>query len=455
MPPNLRTARPIFWLLLAAVLAVAFQKLPLLRGIDGSTPLEVGVQLFALMTLAVLAVRWWLVLSYRSAPGVPDERLPTVTVIVPAFNEGHQVYETLRSLVRSDYPEGRLHVITINDGSRDDTWRWMRRAAEEHSGAIVALDFVENRGKRAALYEGFARAKGEVIVTVDSDSEVLPDTIRNLVAPLARDERVGAVAGNVRVLNREKGLIPRMLDVLFTCSFEFLRAAESQVDTVACCPGALSAYRRSLVEAHKDEWLAQQFLGRPCTIGEDRALTNAILKSGYTSKFQASAIVLTEVPETTRQLSKMLLRWARSNVRETLALGRFVFTNFRLGKKLGARVFFTLSFLRLLSTPFVFFGLLLTLARNPALLPWVFAATIVSGLHQTATYTYSRGGVRALWGVAYSVYSLLCLSWIGTYALFTARRSGWLTRQSVNLPATAAGASSFEARLTASERSTA
>src|SRR5690606_27789221 len=221
---------------------------------------------------------------------------------VPAYNEGQQVLKTLRSLARSDYPRQKLRIVAINDGSVDDTWHRIRQGAREFSDCVIALNCRTNQGKRAALYEGFGYARGDVIVTVDSDSEVLPDTLRNLVSPLVRDARVGAVAGNVRVLNRDQGVIPAMLDVSFTYAFEFLRASQCRVDTVFCCPGALSAYRRQLVEECKDEWMAQTFCGRPAHIGEDRALTNLVLRMGSLVRFQANAIVLTEVPTRTPQL---------------------------------------------------------------------------------------------------------------------------------------------------------
>src|SRR5690554_1548590 len=310
---------------------------------QGGTAVTLSVALIAGQLLALAAVgitlwRLYLVATYRPIASVTDDDLPELTVIVPAYNEGEQVLKTLRSLVQSDYPRNKLRIVAVNDGSVDDTWRWMQQGAREFSDCVIALDCRENRGKRAALYEGFGRATGEVIVTVDSDSEVLPDTLRNLVSPLVRDARVGAVAGNVRVLNRDQGVIPAMLDVSFTYSFEFMRASQCRVDTVHCCPGALSAYRRSLVESCKDEWLAQTFCGRPAAIGEDRAMTNLVLRQGFLVRFQANAVVLTEVPTRTAQLCRMYLRWARSNVRETLVMASFVFTRFRRESALGARV---------------------------------------------------------------------------------------------------------------------
>ena len=127
-----------------------------------------------------------------------------------------------------------------------------------------------------------------------------------MVAPFA-DARVGAVAGRVTVLNRDT-FIGRMLDVQFAVSFDFLRAAQSQYGTVMVCPGALSAFRRAVIVPRLDGWMVQRFLGRPVGHGEDQALTNVVLQTGYDTLYQNNAIVRTLVPDRYRQLSRMLLR---------------------------------------------------------------------------------------------------------------------------------------------------
>lgn len=403
-----------------------------------------AAQVLAIAAVGITVWRLWLVATYRPVPATDDAELPELTVIVPAYNEGAQVLRTLQSLAASDYPAKKLRIIAVNDGSVDDTWLWIQRGARQFPDLVLALNCPENRGKRAALYEGFGRARGEVIVTVDSDSEVLPDTLRNLVAPFQRDPNVGAVAGNVRVLNRDAGPIPAMLDVSFTYSFEFMRASQCRVDTVICTPGALSAYRRDLVEQCKDEWLAQTFCGRPANIGEDRAMTNLILRAGCSVRFQSNAIVLTEVPTRTPQLCKMMLRWARSNVRETIVMATFLFRKFREGSALGARVNLVWSILALVLAPFLFVSVLLVLWKNPAALGPILVSALLSALLPAIVFSVSRSPRGALWAFPYAIYNFLCLSWITPYALLTPHRSGWLTRQLPGAPSSPPAAA-FEA----------
>ena len=227
---------------------------------------------------------WW---RYRPFPLLPGP-LPKVTVIIPAYNEGAMVEKAIYSVAASDYPADRLEIFCIDDGSKDDTWKYMQRAQSRCPELIRLIRFPENRGKREALYAGFTQGTGEYFVSVDSDSVIEPATLKQIVAPLLQDPKVGGVAGNVKVYNRSVNLITRMLWVRFVLAFDFLRACQSGYRFVFCTPGALSAYRREAILPILEEWRHQTFLGAHCTIGEDRAFTNLILRQGYDTVYQRS-----------------------------------------------------------------------------------------------------------------------------------------------------------------------
>ena len=293
------------------------------------------MMIFLIINIPVFVWRVVLVLMYRATPPVYNDRLPVCTVVVPAYNEGKQVLTTLRSIANGDYPEDKMDIIVIDDGSIDDTWFWIKKAKKELGSRLKTIRLPRNSGKRHALHEGFKQSRGEVLITVDSDSIVDPQTLRCMVSPFVVNPSVGAVAGNVRVLNTREGVIPRMLDVSFLFSFDFLRASQSMVDTVICTPGALSAYRKDVVLKVLPTWLGQKFFGKPANIGEDRAMTNLILRQGYSVHYQKNATVYTNVPVRYKNLCKMFIRWARSNIRENLVMGTFIFTRFR--KKISNR----------------------------------------------------------------------------------------------------------------------
>jgi len=366
---------------------------------------------------------------YRPIPSVSDAELPYCTVIVPAFNEGRLVYDTLRSVADSDYPKDRIQLIAIDDGSNDDTYAWMQQAKAELGGFLSICQQPENMGKRHALYRGFKLATGEVLVTIDSDSIVDSDTLRNLVSPFVTDPDCGAVAGNVRVLNRRTAIIPKMLNVSFAFSFGFIRSAQSTLGSVLCTPGALSAYRRVAVMNCLEEWVRQTFLGVRTDIGEDRAMTNMILKQGYHVLFQSNALVHTNIPETYRTLRKMFTRWERSNVRENVMMGKFAFTRFREGPMAGPRLLLINQWLTIIAAYPSLIAMLIMIVMHPLL----FISSMISSVFIfsciPAAYFALRHNLRkSIWIFSYNIFYSFSLFWITPYAIVTASRRGWLTR---------------------------
>ncbi|MFA6009955.1 MAG: glycosyltransferase [Desulfobacteraceae bacterium] len=382
------------------------------------------------ITVSELIWRTDLVYHYRPIPGLDDDKLPTVSVIVPAFNEGPQVYKTLESIVASDFPKRKFQIVAVDDGSQDDTWHWIQKAKEDLNGRIITIKLARNQGKRHALNAGFKKSSGDVIVTIDSDSIIETDTLRNLVSPIVTDRKVGAVAGNVRVLNKNAGFIPQMLDVVFVYSFDFVRSSQSMVNTVMCTPGALSAYKRSVVIRVLREWLDQTFLGRPANIGEDRALTNLILREGYKVLFQKNAVVYTEVPVNYVNLCKMFLRWNRSNIREMFSMTRFIFKPFRKESMFGARINLLLGWLTLVKAPIMIVLTWSLIAWEPlTFLPNLLLSVVIFSSLPAGFYGWKYSSFNSFWSYFYGFYSFIGLAWVMPYSLLTPHNSGWLTRE--------------------------
>lgn len=368
-------------------------------------------------------------LKYKAIPSVSDDELPTCTVIVPAYNEGKQVWDTLMSLAKSNYPENKIQLLAVDDGSLDDTWEWMQDAKEKLGNRLEIYKQPKNQGKRHALYRGFQLGTGEIFVTVDSDSIVTPDTLRNLVSPFVTDKQCGAVAGNIRVLNNKKEMLPKMLDVSFVMSFEFVRSAESRLNSVLCTPGALAAYRSSAVHNCLPEWINQTFMGQPSDIGEDRAMTNMILKQGKHVLFQRNAVAYTNVPEKYPGLYKMFIRWGRSNVRENIAMAKYVFTNFKPESKFGSRLLFLAQSLRIImSYPMVLFMLFFVLIHPLLFLGSTLLSILIISTFSVMFYAHRYEIKESIWAYTYSILYTFGLFWITPYAIATANRRGWLTR---------------------------
>lgn len=388
------------------------------------------------VSLSLLAIKGsffvynlYLYLRYKPVKSVSDELLPTLTIIVPAYNEGKLVWDTLMSLAASKYPESKLQILAIDDGSKDDTWYWMQQAKQKLGNRLDIYQQPENKGKRHALYRGFNLGTGDVFVTVDSDSVVKDNTLRNLVSPLVTNTDCGAVAGNVRVLNNKKSVIAKMLNVSFVLSFEFIRSAESSLGSVLCTPGALAAYRREAVFACLPEWINQTFMGQPSDIGEDRAMTNMIMKQGYHILFQRNAYVLTNVPEKYKGLYKMFIRWGRSNVRENLMMAKFVFKKFRVKPKFGTRLLFLNQSLSIaLSYPFILLMAYLIVSYPLLFLSSTLLGILIMSSFPVLFYAKKYSFKESFYAYSYSMLYTFGLFWITPYAIATASKRGWLTR---------------------------
>jgi hyaluronan synthase len=388
-----------------------------------------SLAVYGMMHYAALVWRICLWLSYRPMPPIDEAELPTVSVIIPAYNEGALVRKAIDSVTRSCYPHHKLQVIVVDDGSTDDTWEHIYTAASQAPIKVTTIRQSKNRGKRHALYAGFQKATGEVWITVDSDSIVEPDALRNGVGPLAHDKRIGLVAGNVRVLNRNDSLLTRFLKVSFTLSFTFSRAYQTQIRGLLTTPGALSIYRASAVKPVLEKWMNQTFLGVPCLTGEDRSMTNLICAQGYHSFFQSTSVVWSKMPSTYSGMVKMFLRWARSNIRETLVLLGYLFKPFRADNLWGFRINSVLITSTLI-VPYYFIGhsyyMLLT---NPFLLYRYLIVIAVMSVPMALIYFRNERDSDFAWVVAYEFFWIFACQWIMVYAFLTCRRQGaWITR---------------------------
>jgi hyaluronan synthase len=370
-------------------------------------------------------------LRYRPMASVVDEMLPSVSVVIPAFNEGSMVRRAILSAVASRYPAEKLEVIAIDDGSTDDTWLHILAAARETKNRVrvTTLRQLSNAGKRQALSVGFARARGEVLVTLDSDSVLEPDALRNVVTPLVREPAVGCVAGCVQVLNPRQSLMTRFLKCYFSMSFKFVRAYQNEFRGVFCAPGALSAYRAAVVRQVAGEWVGQRFLGQPCTTGEDRAMTNLFLREGWLTAYQGNAVVWSKMPHTYGDLARMFLRWARSNIRETIVLFGFLFSRFRAKHLQSFRLNMLLVVPSLALPPLLVADNMALVAMNEGYLFHRAGVILIFAAISSAIYYRNERDSDWVWMFAYKFFWVGCLSWILPYAAMTLRNTGWLTRR--------------------------
>ncbi len=418
--------------LLAVLLAAAYEfgsfqaYLQLLSGRSYASFLPALGAGYALAMLLFQLIRTILWACYRPYP-LAAGPLPSVTVIIPAYNEGAMVEKAIYSVAASDYPADRLEILCIDDGSTDDTWTYIARAEKRFPHLLKSIRFPANRGKKEALYAGFSQARGEILVTLDSDSVIDKDALRHLVAPLLAEAQMGAVAGNVKVYNRHQSLMGKMQAVRFV-NLDYLRASQSLYRAVVCTPGSLSAYRRAALMPILAAWRRQTFLGAPCHHSEDRALTNFVLRGGYYTYYQRTAVVYTLVPETYAGVCRMYLRWERGNVRESCVQLGYLFTRYRRKYRLMPIVEFFLAQLEYPLT-LLFFGVLAaSIVVYPPMLFKFLTALGLASLLNLLYYLWLERDLDFVYGVIYSYYAFFLLQWIYPYACVTVRDRRWLTR---------------------------
>ena len=219
---------------------------------------------------------------------------PTVTVILPAYNEAAGIEAAVRSLAGGDYPAHE--VIVVDDGSTDGT----SEIVESLDLPGVRVIRQPNSGKAAALNAGLAVAAGDVIVTVDADTLFEEQSLRRLVQPFS-DRSVGATAGNTKVGNR-RGLLGLWQHIDYVTGFNLDRRLYDVLRCMPTVPGAVGAFRREAIEA------AGGF--STSTLAEDTDVTIAIGRAGWRVVYVEDARGWTETPATLAGLWRQRYRWS-------------------------------------------------------------------------------------------------------------------------------------------------
>ncbi|MCH0563837.1 MULTISPECIES: glycosyltransferase [unclassified Streptomyces] len=223
----------------------------------------------------------------------PEPVTEPVSVLVPAYNEAKCIENTVRSLMRSEHP---IEIIVIDDGSSDGTARIVEAMGLPNVRVVRQL----NAGKPAALNRGLANARYDIIVMMDGDTVFEPATVRELVQPFS-DPRVGAVAGNAKVGNKDT-LIGAWQHIEYVMGFNLDRRMYDVLQCMPTIPGAVGAFRRSALErvgGMSDD-----------TLAEDTDITMAIHRDGWRVVYAEKARAWTEAPESVQQLWSQRYRWS-------------------------------------------------------------------------------------------------------------------------------------------------
>ena len=388
-----------------------------------------GLYLYSIIAAAFLLTRYLFGALYKTVP-ISEDFTPGVSIIIPCFNEEEWINRTILSCINQSYPAEKLEVIVVDDGSTDQSVAKIKETIDSVA-AIVGesvrkrlfhLVQPQNAGKREALIRGALAAKHELVVFVDSDSFVDPFAIYNLVQPF-QDEDMGGVSGRTDVANTYTNVLTKMQAVRYYIAFRIMKAAEGYFDAVTCLSGPLSCYRKELVLQHKDAWLNQKFLGQKATFGDDRSLTNFILREHRTG-YQDTAVCSTIVPNNYSMFLKQQMRWKRSWLRESLIAAKFMWK-----KEPFMALSFYMGLLVPVAAPIV---VLYNLVYVPAVYR-VFPTTFLVGLLMMAlmmsmAQLFLRKSSTWIFGLWFCLYYEAVLLWQMPVAWFTFWKSEWGTR---------------------------
>jgi biofilm PGA synthesis N-glycosyltransferase PgaC len=229
---------------------------------------------------------------------------PGVSILIAAYNEAASIKDTLVSISHQNYP-GKLQVIVINDGSKDETADIVKNLQEQFSW-LTFLDLEKNAGKAHALNEGFKLVEHDLVVTIDADSYLHRIALINIVERYLLDPpNTRAVAGKILVRNSRENLLTKTQEWDYFLGISATKRMQSLYQGTLVAQGAFSIYdRAALIEVG----------GWPECVGEDIVLTWALLNAGYRVGHCEDACLFTNAPTTLRVFMKQRQRWARGMV---------------------------------------------------------------------------------------------------------------------------------------------
>jgi cellulose synthase/poly-beta-1,6-N-acetylglucosamine synthase-like glycosyltransferase len=232
---------------------------------------------------------------------------PSVSILIPARNESVVIRKTLGKILSFDYPKEKLEVIVVNDGSTDDTESILNEmAAKDNRIKPVHLPKVtQGRGKGHALNVGLKHASHDFIAIYDADNNPEKHSLKMLITDLVADEKIGAVIGKFRTLNKTKNLLTRFINIE-TLSFQWiLQAGRYHAFKVAILPGTNFVIRKEVIEqcGGWDEG----------AITEDTELSVRIYQRGWKIKFVPNAVTWEQEPEKWATWIRQRTRWVRGH----------------------------------------------------------------------------------------------------------------------------------------------
>lgn len=363
-------------------------------------------------------------ISQRDLLNFDLKSYPFVSIILPFYNEKfEEIYGTIDSLLKLDYPKKRYEIIVMDDGSSSTEVHDLLIAKFSKEG-MIKIFRQNNMGKRDAQARAtdYSDLETEYYLTVDSDTIFDPDCLLELVK-VAIYYNVEAVSGGIMV-KKESGILNSLLRVRYWAANWQERLSLSWFNKVNCCCGPCSLWSAKLYKKVRHEYVNQYFLGKKCTYGDDRHLTNLFLHNGAKVKMANYSVCHTSVPGSWSQWIKQQVRWSKSFYRET------IWAFCMLDNKMGTYLFYQNIMALLLPFVLVFnvFYYLFVGDISMSAISLYIVSISVSGLIR-GTYAYlSTFDATYFLAPIYGFVHFSIVFPIRIYSLFKLRDTKWGTR---------------------------
>lgn len=393
-----------------------------------STVNEIPISVYGIMLIIYLGTQIYYAIREKIRQNVLKnyelEEYPFVSSLVPFFNESFQeIDDTIESLMKMDYPKDKHEIIVMDNGS-DDIRVYNDLLLKYREIKNVKILRQENAGKRDAQVNmsEFADDQVEYYLTVDSDTIFDTLALKEMVK-VAKYFDVEAVSGGIMV-KKNNNFLNMLLRVRYWTANWQERLSQSWFNQVNCCSGPCSLWKASLYNEVKESYIGQTFLGKKCTYGDDRHLTNLFIQKGGKIKMADRAFCYTSVPETWSKWIKQQIRWSKSFYRESW----WSFT--RLGEKMGWFFKYQNSMAFLLPFVLVFNVFYYSLTGNVTTLTILFylASITLAGLIRGLYGYFSTFDKTYFLAPIYGFIHFTIVFPIRIYALFRMTDTKWGTR---------------------------
>lgn len=367
-----------------------------------------------------------------------------VSCMVAVKDEEDNISRCVDSMLRQTYKN--KEIIVVNDASTDKTLQILKEY--EKSKKIKLINLEKNVGKKRALGQAMAIAKGEIFAHTDSDSVWAPDAIERTEKIFEYFPNVGAVSGHGRALNGDKNLLTKIQDSWMEGQFSIRKAFESVFGAVTCVSGPLAVFRKEAIYNFIPAWENDRFLGQEFKFATDRTMTGFVLgskaigeklkktykDSPFVSKINyptrewkvvycKSAKSWTIVPDTFKKLLKQQIRWKKSFIRNIFFTGFFYWR-----KPLPTASVYYLHIIFVLMGPFISFRHLIYLPIRGDLFSAILYLAGIAFVGLMFGFAYKledKDSHRWVYRPVMSLFSTLIISWLIFYSALTIRRMTW------------------------------